>query len=238
MQKASTYHDEYGKYVVKGNEKARIYKILKNLNPKGSILDLGCGNGFFSHFMATNFQNMTVTGYDGDEKYIKYAKNKYRLSNLSFECVRFENLDKESRPKFDYIIFSEVIEHLPNVNDILVKIKTNLCHKKTIFIVTTDNIFLLSNFIKEIYYSFLKPKISYQQWYKSEGRVFWWNHHLYTFDIRTLATTLKLAGFSTMSYYYENHIPALSSVTTFFLNTLGTVIPALRPKVVVVTEAE
>lgn len=77
---------------------------------KGTLLDVGCGDGIFLKYAQE--AGFTVTGLDFDEKCIKTAKenrgikNVYKLSLDDFadECLK-KNL------KFDVICFFEVLEH-------------------------------------------------------------------------------------------------------------------------------
>jgi 2-polyprenyl-3-methyl-5-hydroxy-6-metoxy-1,4-benzoquinol methylase len=76
-------------------------------------LDLGCGSGIFSQYLAQ--KGSTVLGIDGSEKMIDLCKksNIPTLSNLNYqlETLPFEDDFLESN-QFDTIISSSVIEYI------------------------------------------------------------------------------------------------------------------------------
>ncbi len=63
------------------------HKIIDLLAPKKGmkILDLGCGTGYFSKFLADLVgPDGLVVGVDPDGERIKVARNKYTASNLKY----------------------------------------------------------------------------------------------------------------------------------------------------------
>src|SRR4030066_783433 len=74
-----------------------------------NVLDIACGTGYGSYFLAKNGAKF-VAGGDISEIAINYAKNKYKLDTLEFEV---ENVMKMSYPSehFDVIVSFETIEH-------------------------------------------------------------------------------------------------------------------------------
>lgn len=83
---------------------------------KGSrILDLGCGSGYGSWYLA-KIQN-DVLGFDPDTKSIRWAKNHFSSGGLSL--VYSTSLD--GREKFDYIVCFEVLEHDPSVMETILE---------------------------------------------------------------------------------------------------------------------
>jgi len=81
----------------------------------GTLLDVGCGDGLISHLLAKN--GFKVKGIDIDSKAIKLARKKSSL--VDFEVKDIFEVDE----KFDYLLASEVIEHLPSPDKFLEKIK-------------------------------------------------------------------------------------------------------------------
>ena len=55
---------------------------LAQLEPKKTILDLGCGKGFPSLLLASVF-GVRVEGFDINENYVEYANSRARMLNLS-----------------------------------------------------------------------------------------------------------------------------------------------------------
>lgn len=92
--------------------------------PKGaSILDVGCGGGIKSKYIAN--KGYKVTGIDFSEKMIEIAKRE--LPDLYFDVVDVYELDKYSKT-FDGIFAQAVLLHIPKakVMDVLIKMKGRL----------------------------------------------------------------------------------------------------------------
>jgi len=82
---------------------------------KGNLLDVGCGDGFISCLLAK--KSFEVRGIDLEDEGI-------RLSQKKCPSVGFEVKDVfDINERFDYLLASEVIEHLPNPEEFLQKIK-------------------------------------------------------------------------------------------------------------------
>ncbi|MDD2708042.1 MAG: class I SAM-dependent methyltransferase [Verrucomicrobiae bacterium] len=78
--------------------------------PGEKILDLGCGNGVFSQWLAES--GCSVVGLDFSRKAILRASSFQKLSVLGV----VENLPF-SDASFDRVIFIEVLEHIPQENE-------------------------------------------------------------------------------------------------------------------------
>ncbi|GAB4225740.1 MAG: class I SAM-dependent methyltransferase [Chlamydiales bacterium] len=104
--------DRVGQYL--GGDKA-TFRALKTLssNPK-SILDVGCGGGFFAAKLAKKFPKTQVVGIDISTDAIKFAKNRFEnatFPNLSF-MVKNILEDKFSHQVFDIVTSTLVFHHL------------------------------------------------------------------------------------------------------------------------------
>lgn len=70
----------------------------KNIKPR-KILEIGCGNGFFSRILSYRFQNADILSIDTSKSSINHAK-KRNLKNVEFK--RFNFFDVQG--KFDLIV--------------------------------------------------------------------------------------------------------------------------------------
>ena len=108
-----------------------IVNLLKKSKP-GKIIDIGCGLGWY----------MSILG----KKWDKYGTDvsKFALKNAAKYCKTYngdiEKLLKEKKikTKFDYILFSHVIEHLKNPIFVLKKLKSILKKNGTLLIETPN----------------------------------------------------------------------------------------------------
>ncbi len=108
------------------NERNFTYRIIfsvvnKYLKGKKKILDIGCGAGTISLYLA-NIGN-EVLGIDISQNAINSCNESAKFlgfRNINFERITFP--DKVPSGQFDYIICSEVLEHLENDDLALKKI--------------------------------------------------------------------------------------------------------------------
>lgn len=123
-------------YIVENNFTYRhLLGVIKQYLKKDSkILDIGCGAGTLALFLAG--QGNSVKGVDLSKRAIQACKKSAKslgLNNVSFEKINFPEENISGR--FDFIILSEVLEHLP---------KDSLALKKIYSILNKDGILLLS----------------------------------------------------------------------------------------------
>jgi len=85
------------------------YSDLERLVPKeGRILDLGCGYGLFSNFLALASANRKILGLDSCKRKLKYA-------NRNLKEVRFVLADAFQLPdfgRFNAIVIAHLLHHL------------------------------------------------------------------------------------------------------------------------------
>lgn len=112
-----------------------VREILK-LNKKVTVLDVGCGRGLIGGFLQ-KYDNVTIDGMDVDEEAIEEAKkyNKYR----TFYNSSIEKIDYKELPKYDVIVFGDLLEHLVKPYEVLIKMEKNL-KKDGIILVSIPNI--------------------------------------------------------------------------------------------------
>lgn len=124
------YHYSKIKYFIKNIfrkfRSASQFEYIKNnvedLNNK-KILEIGAGDGLLLSY----FKNSIVKGIEYSSVYKEAALKKY---DISLTDENFFNLNE----KFDLIIMSHVIEHLPNLNMAVEKLKNLLNNNGYLFI--------------------------------------------------------------------------------------------------------
>jgi len=102
---------EYWQYI------RMVEKLLQPL-PKNTILDIGCGDGRISDYIACSYPDSRILGIDISEKAIAFAKlmGKY----AEYRCVDLFDITE----KYDVVLLIEVLEHIPKplVNAFLKKV--------------------------------------------------------------------------------------------------------------------
>ena len=80
---------------------------------KKSILDAGCGNGFFTRFYAK--KGYDVTAVDITERAVQLTKKSLEIFNLKAKVIQgnLENLQFDDN-SFDYVVSNGVVHHTPD----------------------------------------------------------------------------------------------------------------------------
>lgn len=168
-----------------GDRGGKIFPLLRKLR-KLVVLDAGCASGYVGGFVRKN--GNYVIGIDGTRRDILVARK-------SLDEAYVFDLEKDDRKKFrnrfDYIIFSEVIEHLFEPEKVLKKL-VGWLKPGGYILITTPN-------IVHIYYrwNFLLGRFNYK-----EDTVINRSHvHFFTYDsIKELIDSVKLKIIN------ENHL--------------------------------
>ena len=95
-----------------------------NLEDGMSVLELGCGWGSLSLWMASNFPNASITSVSNSasqKKYITIEAKKRGLTNL--EVITCDMNDFSTTKKYDRVISVEMIEHMRNHRRLFERIK-------------------------------------------------------------------------------------------------------------------
>lgn len=99
---------------------------------EGTILDIGCGDGYFTSLLAGHFKNTNIEGYDFSATGIRFANEFNKYKNVRFFC---ENAFSRNG-KFDLIVATDVIEHLFDIGGFLNDCKKHLKPGGEIFVST------------------------------------------------------------------------------------------------------
>ncbi len=94
-----------------------IAQLVHQLCPSGKVLDLGCGDGLFSHLFA--LRGAEVTGVDPEPVAIEQARTRtadhaYPGPRPGFVVGSGDELGGLESRSIDLVIMLDVIEHLPN----------------------------------------------------------------------------------------------------------------------------
>jgi SAM-dependent methyltransferase len=85
-----------------------------------NILDIGCSKGTFYQFWRSNFQPMkkpsiSYLGLDIRDKVINYCKEKLENVEKRVQFLKLDIMNDEipEGPKYDVVLFMEIVEHVP-----------------------------------------------------------------------------------------------------------------------------
>jgi len=129
------------------------------------VLDIACGEGFGSNFLARYAES--VTGIDIAPEIIEHAKRKYNHGRVDFKASNAVSLAVESET-FDVIVSFETLEHLTKDDQhLFIEEMVRVMKEDGVLIISTpnkkvysddanySNPFHLSEFYKEEFISFL-----------------------------------------------------------------------------------
>jgi ubiquinone/menaquinone biosynthesis C-methylase UbiE len=139
-KRGAGYHwDQISRSITKRNifVVARYNIVLNQIgeNCKGKrILDIGCGDGALSYLLSQ--KEGFVIGVDDSDEAIKFAKKKTRdIGNMEFIKASAYYLPFKHN-SFDYVVSSDVIEHLQEPHKMLAEIKRAFNEKGKAIITT------------------------------------------------------------------------------------------------------
>ena len=94
--------------------------FVDNIEDNSTVLDIGCGNGAVDFEVAQKAKK--VVGVDISKKSILYAKKYFSRNNIQY--IHGDALEYQINEKFDFIILSNVLEHIQYRISFLKRIKT------------------------------------------------------------------------------------------------------------------
>lgn len=97
--------------IVRMERRARLLMSEMDLTPDTRILEIGCGTGEVSHWMAS-WSPAKVLGTDLCVPFIERAKKNYSLPNLEYKVLDFNDPGALPDGHFDYIVGNGIIHHL------------------------------------------------------------------------------------------------------------------------------
>lgn len=136
---------------IKRYEFAKDVLIARGI--QGDILDIGCGVGYGSTYLA-DFLPGKVVGVDIDKDAILFAQNSYQNNDLKFQIMDGQAL-KFKRHSFKAVVSFETIEHIDHPEKLFSEIKRVLV-TNGLLIISTPNKALTSGKSK-------KPKNPYHK---------------------------------------------------------------------------
>ena len=161
------YHSSYfGTYIAE-----QINWLTAKFGQSGlTIIEIGCGKGYYSRLLAERFPLCKIYGFD--TSYVKSADD--NLPNLQFYNEYFTEKYSYLRP--DVVICRHVIEHIQDPLDFLTKIRATISENTLLFLETPDVNWILEN---TVIFDFFYEHCSY-------------------FNPSSLGNVLRMAGFESI----------------------------------------
>jgi len=152
-----------------------VYELISKYKKKGKILDIGAGTGsFLSKYKDSGWE---VEGVELTPSAVKYAKKAYGIRLRNGDLFNF----KLKTGSYDVITMNEVLEHMHNPLETLIKI-SSLLNKNGFIVITVPNV---AGFGRSIFG---------KDWFPWQPP-----RHLYHFSPSTLSEILKKVGFKNIN---------------------------------------
>lgn len=132
-------YEPYLAYTRNTNEKEKLHNYIeeefqddnfpiKKEDARRNILDLGCGNGINTAFLAKIFSEHFIDAIDRSESQLKFAKKNNSAGNINYIASRLEDFNPEK--KYDFILASHVLQYINTDLDEFIKKSVSLLREK------------------------------------------------------------------------------------------------------------
>ena len=126
-----------GEPVLSTWQRMRMNYVLKMIEPGSTVLDVGCGDGAVLKYLIDRI-NIKGIGVDVSDDILSRAQ-KLGIETVKMDISQLSELD--NLPEVDYITGFEIIEHIPNPEEFINKIK-NKAKKAMIFSVPNSGYYI------------------------------------------------------------------------------------------------
>lgn len=113
----------------------RFIKYLKTKPKKLQIIDIGCGNGWFTNLISEVSQNNNVIGLDVNSLELEQAARVFKNENLQFVYGDVFQINLMFNDQFDIIILNASIQYFTDFNKIVERLKLFLKSEGEIHII-------------------------------------------------------------------------------------------------------
>jgi 2-polyprenyl-3-methyl-5-hydroxy-6-metoxy-1,4-benzoquinol methylase len=110
-------HIHYKEWQLRKKSALRFVEYLKSKNRPLRILDVGCGNGWFSHLMST-VGGTEVIGLDVNFTELNQADAIFKKPNLEFACADLNEKTELNNEQFDLIVFNSCLQYFSNPSEL------------------------------------------------------------------------------------------------------------------------
>jgi ubiquinone/menaquinone biosynthesis C-methylase UbiE len=167
-----------------------IFKVLEEVKP-AKVLDVGCGRGFYVRGASLFGFIKEIGGIDINTSYINKAKDTVKDERVNFSVGSALSIPYPSK-YFDFIICSELLEHLSDDGKCLLEIK-RVMKKNAVLVlsVPSENFPFTWDPINWVLMRFFKTHINKDIWFLAGI----WADHVRLYKENELEDKLLKAGF-------------------------------------------
>jgi len=114
-------YERYWSLLGEGRVAERFHIFADLIEDGTSVLDVGCGSGVFLQFLAQNKKNVKGFGIDVSAEAVRRAREK----GVDSAVVDVADAEFQLNGVYDYIVLSEILEHIPNPEEVMLKLRGN-----------------------------------------------------------------------------------------------------------------
>ena len=108
---------------------------------KGNILEIGCGVGKTTHFLAEKYDKIKITAVDYDKEQIKVANKNKKYKNIKFELGDATSLNFKKN-SFDCVIETNVFHHIKDYQKAIREVRRVLKNNGVFYLIDVSKYFL------------------------------------------------------------------------------------------------
>lgn len=120
----TTNNPNHKEWKIRKKSSEKVFNFLKKKNKPLHILDIGCGNGWFTNLLS-KIENSKVSGIDINPIELEQADRVFKKENLQFYYGDIFQI-KEFEKQFNVITLNACVQYFPNFKLLLDKLKSFL----------------------------------------------------------------------------------------------------------------
>lgn len=130
----SPHADYIKEWKMREKSHLKLMRLLRKQPEPKTILDVGCGNGWFTNLLAKEFPKSTVYGVDLNQPELEQANRLFGSGQVWFLYLDLLKTTHFPDLSFDMIFFNASIQYFPELNAILTKSKNLITAEGSIWI--------------------------------------------------------------------------------------------------------
>jgi SAM-dependent methyltransferase len=136
LPKLEKKHPLYHEWKLRSKSTARFVNYINSKNKALKILEIGCGNGWFSNVMGS-LEKTEVVGLDINIPELEQAVQLFQKDNLTFVYADLFEKTQLNTQKFDLVVFNSCLQYFENLKPLFEIIADLLTPNGEIHIIDT-----------------------------------------------------------------------------------------------------
>lgn len=181
-------------------------EILCSLVKQGDrILDVGCGIGTYTS-IPLSYLPINIMAIDSDKETIEYSKERNDRKNLEYVCSSGEFY--YTKAKFDVIVCSHILEHIPDPRRLLLNMGNLLQGNGVLYVAIPNGFgwFEMQNLLPRMMCKTQIGKSLVNRMMGSAKDTLSDSHHVHFFTVPSIKMLLESTGWRVVSQYNDEFL--------------------------------